>query len=209
LGSTDFGSCPTSDRVCVEVSISFLADTADIVPFSVPGASGFENFKGQGRVTLFNDQTGQLLSANFLPDQIFVSIDQTNEGIGFGSLVGGGPTYPLGVFGGTPSVPYSTYDLGCGAFCSSPGQEAFTLFNGFAWFCPAGTCTLGQAGPDLATDQGPLSITIVGPVLGSSFIATVIKATPVPEPSTLLLFPAGLATFAFRRKYLSKLRLPR
>ena len=180
LGSTALDSCPTQNPVCVEVSITFVASTTTIVPFNVTGAMGFENFVGQGSVTLFDDQTGQSASANFLSGQIFVSVDQTNGGVGFGSAVG--PTYPLGVYGGTPSIPYSNYNL----------ATAMTLFNGFAWFCPAGTCTLGVAGPGLATDQGALSITPTGPVLGSSFTATVIQVTP--EPSAMLLFATAMAT---------------
>jgi|GEM_PF-3896576 len=194
LGSTTFGSCPSGNPVCVEVTVNFLADTANIVPFNVVGASGFENFVGQGSVNLFNDQTGQSLSANFLFGQIYVSVDQTNGGIGFGSAVG--PTYPLGVYGGIPSIPYSSYDL----------ASNFTLFNGFAWFCPAGTCQLGMAGPGLATDQGLLSITPTGPVFPSSFTATVVQVTP--EPSTLLLLGTVAPAFIFRRGLRSRLGRP-
>src|SRR5690349_2479917 len=121
LGGTTLDSCPGGNPRCVEVTVYFLADTANIVPFSVPGASGFENFTGSGRVVLFNDQTGDTLTANFDPGQIFVSVDQTNGGVGFGSAAGG-PTYPLGVYGGTPSISYATYDL----------RSAMTLSNGFA-----------------------------------------------------------------------------
>lgn len=193
LGSTSFGGCPSGNPVCVEVTINFIANTANIVPFSVVGASGYENFVGQGSVNLFNDQTGQSLTANFDAGQIFVSVDQTNGGIGFGSAVG--PTYPLGVYGGTPSIPYASYKL----------ATNFSLNNGFAWFCPAGTCTLGVAGPGLGTDQGPLSITPTGPVLGSSFFATVIQVTP--EPSTLLLLGTVVPAVIFRRGLKSRLRI--
>jgi hypothetical protein len=185
LGSTSFGSCPTNNPVCVVVTINFIASTSTIVPFSVVGASGFENFMGQGSVSLFNDQTGQSMTANFLTGQIYVSVDQTNGGIGFGSL-SVGPTYPLGVYGGTPSIPYSSYDL----------TSNFTLSNGFAWFCPVG-CTLGQQGPALATDQGALTITPTGPVLGSSFFANVIQVT-TPEPATCSA-AMGLILLAARR----------
>jgi hypothetical protein len=186
LGATTLDSCPAGNPVCVEVTVYFLADTANIVPFSVPGASGFENFTGTGRVQLFNDQTGQSLNANFDAGQIFVSVDQTNGGVGFGSAAGG-PTYPLGVYGGTPSIAYASYDL----------RSAMTV-SGFAWFCPTGACTLGVAGPDLATDQGALSITPVGPS-GASFSATIIQVTnPVPEPSSIALLAAVMAGFVMR-----------
>lgn len=192
LGSTTFAPCP-GNTVCIEVTINFIADTANIVPFSVVGASGYENMVGQGSVQLFDFLTGQSVTANFDPGQIYVSIDQTNGGIGFGSAIG--PTYPLGVYAGTPSIPYSSYNL----------ASNFTLTNGFAWFCPPGTCTLGQAGPDLATDQGALSITPTGPVFPSSFTATVTAVTPTPEPSSLLLLGAGLFGMlgAVRRKLIS------
>jgi hypothetical protein len=126
-----------------------------------------------------------------------VSVDQTNSGIGFGSAVG--PTYPLGVYGGTPSIPYATYDL----------KSAVTLSNGFAWFCPAGTCTLGDAGPGLATDQGLLSITPTGPVGGSSFFASVIEVTSVPEPSSMALVAAVMTAFIFRYELKSPLGILR
>lgn len=180
LGSTTLDGCPSGNPVCVEVTVRFLADTADIVSFNVPGASGFENFKGTGSVDLFNDQTGDFLSANFDSGAIFVSVDQTNGGIGFGSALGG-PTYPLGVYGGHPSIPYATYDL----------RSNFTLSDGFAWFCPAGTCTLGSPGPGLPTDQGLLSITPTGPVF-SSFNATIVEVTSTPEPSSILLIASVL-----------------
>ncbi|HKX00354.1 MAG TPA: PEP-CTERM sorting domain-containing protein [Bryobacteraceae bacterium] len=191
LGSTTFGSCPAGNPVCVEVTVRFLADTANIVPFNVIGASGFENFIGSGSADLFNDQTGDFLSANFDSGAIFVSVDQTNGGIGFGSALGG-PTYPLGVYGGHPSIPYATYDL----------RSNLTLSDGFAWFCPAGTCTLGTPGPGLPTDQGLLSITPTGPVF-SSFNATIVEVTSTPEPASILLIVSlllPLALVARRRR---------
>lgn len=189
LGSTTMGSCPVNNPVCIHVSIYFLADTANIVSFSVPGASGYENFVGQGRVLLFNNSTGDTLTANFADNQIYVSVDQTNQGIGFGSALGG-PTYPLGIYGGTPSSSYSTYDL----------STAFSVSGGFAWFCPPGTCTFGQAGPGLQTDQGLLTITPSG-LSTASFTASVVEVTtPVPEPSSVLLVASGIGTLVLRRK---------
>jgi hypothetical protein len=94
LGSTLLTT--DSNGCCLLVSITFVADTTSIVPFSVPGASGFENFAGHGSVLLqdFNPSTGSLqtLTANFLDGQIYVSVDQANGGVGFGSHAGGRPT---------------------------------------------------------------------------------------------------------------------
>src|SRR5258708_35880867 len=70
LGATTLDSCPAGNPVCVEVTVYFLAHTANIVPFSVAGASGFENFTGTGCVQLFKDQTGQPLNAYFFAGQV-------------------------------------------------------------------------------------------------------------------------------------------
>ena len=129
---------PTANPACVEVT--FLADTANILPFSVTGPADSRTF--------------------WVKAQRTVELDSVRPP--------GGPTYPQGVYGGTPSIPYSVFDW----------ASAFT-------------------GPDLST-EGMLSITPKGPVLGSSFSATVTEVTSVPEPSALLLFVAVTAAFLLR-----------
>jgi hypothetical protein len=97
LGSTAFQCSPGTD--CVVVNITFFSDTNTVMPFSVVGASGFENLTGSGFVTV-----NGALSAAFLSGQIYVSVDQTNGGAGFGSAYE--PTYPLATYGIS-----GTYDL--------------------------------------------------------------------------------------------------
>lgn len=101
--------------------LTFDGDTADVVPFSVPGplgpVTGAEILKGTATVTIY--QAGVVVgSATFLPAAgIYVSVDQTNSGIGFGSsgkLPGdagfpGEPVYPVAEFTSTGAV--ATYDL--------------------------------------------------------------------------------------------------
>lgn len=186
LGSTSYQCDPNT--VCVRVDITFSSDTKFVQPFSENDAggmaSGFIDFTGQGSVTLDDITTGDSVSANFLAGQIYVSVDQTNNGIGFGSATG--PTYPLGVYSGYPSQPYSTYDL----------KSNFSDVA-FAWFCPPGVCQLGTAGPALQTDQGDLSITPTGVTYGF-FFANVTASTP--EPASLMLLGCGWLSLGLARR---------
>jgi len=183
LGSTNL-TC-AADPLCVIVTITFVADTANIQPYSVAGASGFENFVGHGSVELIDLDTSQTLDANFVDGQIYVSVDQPHNGVGFGSTAGG-PTYPLATYAATPSV--ASYDL-----------TSDISLTGFSWFCPpptptVGGCFLGQPGPTLLTDHGALSITPYGPD-ASFFSATV---APSPEPSPMVVLAAGLSVLILR-----------
>lgn len=176
---------PNASTPCVQVTITFNADTSTIVPFNVVGANpaaGLENFIGTGTVFLDDFQTNQSFTASFLDGQIYVSVDQTNGGVGFGSTPGG-PTYPLGTYAGTPSTPYLTWDL----------ASNFNV-QGFSWFCPSG-CALLQQGPALSTNLGALTITPTGPVV-SLFSATV----QTPEPATFAVIAAGLLLLLIARR---------
>ena len=104
-----------------DLLLTFDGDTADVIPYSVPGSllpvTGAEILKGTATVTIY--QAGLTVgSATFLPSAgIYVSVDQTNSGIGFGSsgkLPGdpgfpGEPVYPVAEFTSTGAV--ATYDL--------------------------------------------------------------------------------------------------
>ena len=171
LGSATFQCSPNT--VCVAVSITFIADTSTVTPFSVTGASGFENLIGSGSVAVSDGF--RTVRANFLPGQIFVSVDQQNGGVGFGSAYG--PTYPLATYGavsGPPTEP--TYDL----------KSNYSVV-GWGPFCP--DVTVCKTGPPLQTTAGDFSIISIGPTYGE-FTSTLAT----PEASTLAL--AGVGSFA-------------
>jgi hypothetical protein len=106
---------------CV-VLLTFEGDTSNVIPFSVPGSngavSGYLNLKGTATVQIF-DEIGNSFQDTFLPSAgIFVSIDNTNGGVGFGSfgVPPGNPSFPGQVAypSGMLVIPPSdaaTYDL--------------------------------------------------------------------------------------------------
>jgi hypothetical protein len=173
---------------CAEVSINAFGDTANVQPFSVPGASGFI-LPGVTATVNISVVTGPNptdfvdFQATFDPsDGINVAVDQTNGGVGFGSIFG--PTYPMGTYGGAPLATYAGYDL----------TTNFSV-SGFGPFCPTGTTYCSQL-DFLATDRGPVAIQFTGPEF-SDFNAIVQPGvTAIPEPSGVtLLAPFGLLMF--------------
>lgn len=183
LGSASLTCTP--NVACVAVTVTFVADTKNIVPFSVTGASGYENFVGHGSISLaeVSGSTVTMLSGNFPDGQIYLGLDQTNGGIGFGSMWA--PTYPLATYGGTPTIPYSSYDL----------KSNFSVL-GWSWFCPVPVC---WTGPPLETDKGTVTVLPTGPI-PSFFTATVMT----PEPPTLILMAVGLASLISRKTHLGR-----
>jgi len=108
------GGVPFSNATVV---LTFDGDTADVVPYSVPGASGYLILKGTASISLQQGYDPPTI-ATFLPSAgVYVSVDGTNSGIGFGSagvLPGaptfpGQPVYPASMFTSTGAV--ATYDL--------------------------------------------------------------------------------------------------
>ena len=107
------GTTPFSNA---NMTFTFEGDTANVIAFSAP-VTGAENLIGTASFEVL-DQSGNVLAqGTFLPTAgIFVSLDRTNTGVGFGSLgvLPGSPTFP-----GNPAYPYalgvlpelSTYDL--------------------------------------------------------------------------------------------------
>ena len=99
--------------------LTFDGDTNDVVPFSIPGASGYEIVAGTAAIQIFDAASRALLAqATFLPSAgIYVSVDNANNGIGFGShgalptAAGfpGEPVYPSGLLAPTGAV--TSYDL--------------------------------------------------------------------------------------------------
>ena len=148
------------------LTFTFEGDTANVVDFSAP-VSGHEILMGTASVEVA-DINGQVIAqATFLPAAgIFVSVDNSNEGIGFGSLGGlpgstqfpGLPTYPYAQFATDPRL--STYDLRTNF---SSGFEFVLSCTGF----PSGPCTPLA----LPTTAGDLVITQSGPLCCSTFTA--------------------------------------
>jgi hypothetical protein len=104
------------------VTLTFDGDTADVFTFTVPGPNGDVTGAeiSQGTATFaIVDFSHVIAQGTFLPGAgIFVSVDQTNDGVGFGShaLPLGDPGFP-----GEPVYPYALltskdavagYDLG-------------------------------------------------------------------------------------------------
>jgi len=87
LGSFTFGSGGSVSNV--EVRLIFQGDTANVMPWTTGGASpanGYEILTGLASVEIVQGGSTILAQGTFDPSAgIFVSIDNTNLGIGFGS----------------------------------------------------------------------------------------------------------------------------
>ena len=118
LGGIAFGGLGGTPQAAV-LELFFQSDTADVTPFSLGGIHGFENVTGTASVEVLDTGGNILVRGAFLASAgIFISVDNTNQGIGFGSqgVLPSDPTFP-----GQPLYPYSiilngtsdvgTYDL--------------------------------------------------------------------------------------------------
>jgi hypothetical protein len=117
--SGTLGGVPFSDAY---IEFDFYGDTSTVIPYSLAGVTGTENLVGASTVTIHSSDGG-VLTATFLPAAgIYVSVDHTNKGVGFGSsgVLPTDPTFPgqvmypaaIYITGGT--VPVGTvadYDL--------------------------------------------------------------------------------------------------
>jgi len=110
-----------------QVYLKFVGNTDDILQLNpdvtADGVSGYKIVKGKASLLIIN---GKLrVKANFLPDQLLVSLDTTNGGGGFSSQLGAAhhlePAYPLALDASTIS---SAPDL------ATPGA-----YSGHAWSC--------------------------------------------------------------------------
>jgi hypothetical protein len=168
LGSLTFGG--TSAHPNVNLIFTFEGNTNDIVPYHVPTTKhavndgvGMEIIAGTATITVEDASTHQpLAQATFLPAaRVFVSVDNGNGGIGFGSLgaLPNDPTFPnQGVEVAYPYAQFSAphtdlasnysasavWAISCAGFSGSPGQKG------------PGTCNVPIL---LATTLGSLSIT--------------------------------------------------
>jgi hypothetical protein len=155
LGPITFGP-PNGPAV---LTFTFEGDTADVFSWNATGpfhsATGYEIAVGSASVTVTDQATGTVLAkGKFLSSAgIFVSVDNTNQGIGFGSgavldqtnpAFPGEPVYPFAMisFG-----PISAYDL----------KSNFTAAsNGWVISCVGFPLLICGTPKNLATDAGDL-----------------------------------------------------
>ena len=185
IGGTAYNCTTLSDPNCAFISITAQSDTSYITAFDVPGAKGFENTLQSATIDIFFADAGLTpFMGDLDPAQLFVSVDQTNGGAGFGSQYS--PTYPLATYGSNRG--FDTYDLASNFFAA-----------GFAPFCTDDVlCRNGQA----IYATGGTSITITYPFrpVYSSFSSSLGPVIDVPEPATVILFGIGLVGLGFSRR---------
>ena len=183
INSTTYSCNSLSDPNCAFVTITATGNTSTVQPFSVSGASGFKNtVLGPATVSIgFNG--GGSITEVLVPGQIYVSVDQTNGGAGFGSSYS--PTYPAATYGGT--ADYAHYNL----------QSNFFAL-GYSGFCP-NLATCNTFNP-LNTESGD-QLTLYYPFRpnGSYFSSTV--SAPEPATASLVLLAAGVGLRAVRRRH--------
>lgn len=155
LGPVTFGS-PNPPAV---LTFTFEGDTGDVFSWNATGpfhsASGYEIAAGSASVTVTDQATGTVLAkGNFLPSAgIFVSVDSTNQGIGFGSgavLDQTNPTFP-----GEPIYPFSMISFGpIGAYDLKSNFTAAS--NGWVISCVGFPVLICGTPKNLPTDAGDL-----------------------------------------------------
>ncbi len=171
LGKVAFGwpTCACS------ITLKFEGDTANVINFSSP-VSGHELLMGTATVTVTNPSTGMVLAhGTFLPSAgIFISIDNSNGGIGFGSfgVLPSDPSFP-----GQPGYPWAMVPFsGVGVVDSAAytydlsSNITFTSYSAFACVDFPVTCATPLS---LPTTEGPLTIAPGNYVRNGAFTAVV------------------------------------
>jgi hypothetical protein len=191
LGGVAFGGLGGSAGEAV-LKFIFQGDTSDVVPFSVGPTHGYEILVGTASVQVLNTVGNVLAQGAFLPSAgIYVSIDNTNLGVGFGSL-GALPSDPQ--FPGQPLYPYAiilngTSDVGT---FDLKGNDIIQSVNAASCVNFPGICAPAFALPTAAGDL------FVDSNFGGQF--GTFTATSVPEPSTLILVGLAIAGLGALRK---------
>jgi hypothetical protein len=180
-----------------DIQLDFFGDTSTVLPYSVanptpPGGktSGYVNLTSTSAtfgIYSFNPSTGTYTTVGtgtFEPSaRIYVSVDNTNGGIGFGSF---GVKPGQAGFPGQPVYPGSILVPAC---CVTPNVTKYDLKSTFfvdayqisCWGFP-GTCRTGNA---LATTAGPLVLNQITVGTPGDFNAQVFQYAAV-QPMTSL-----------------------
>jgi hypothetical protein len=177
----DFGAKHYDLPLTYKLTFTYLADTSNIVSWSVGANHGFELLGGVASVVLTDGSGAVIQQGTFdASNHFFVSVDNIGAGVGLGtqgalptsSAFPGQVAYPVGIFGG---VGLSTYDL----------STVFGPISSAASACPGFTGNLSQIcglaiGLPL-TDGRTFDISTVFPATGSFRTST----GRVPEPPVL------------------------
>jgi len=194
------------------LTFTFVSDTSDVQPFTFGDVHGWEDLVGAASITVTDVQTEAIVAqATFSPyDAIFISVDNKNGGVGFGSdgSVPSDPSFP-----GNPAYPFALVPTGDSTVFN------YDLKNDVAFSDTLSISCLGFPGNcitpiPLATTAGALVLGAPGQIFNlndvGEFTATVTSNTaPAPEPGTWALMAIGLAALGFmRRKALRLSRRP-
>jgi hypothetical protein len=159
--SGSIGGVPFSNA---QIYLTFSGDTSNIVPYSITTpdgktTSGYQILSNASTVATVSIYEGTTTyNATFLPAAgIYVSVDNTNGGIGFGSA-GVPPTDPT--FPGNPVYPEAQLGNN-GNLAGAITLSNYNLATGFSWSgwsisCVGFPLTCASAGPPLPTTAGDL-----------------------------------------------------
>jgi hypothetical protein len=161
VGSDVSGSLGATTFSNALMFLTFKADTTKVIPYSRPKASGYDVLVGTATVIIRDDSGGIIGQATFLPSAgIYVGVDNTNNGIGFGSFgvpptdpsFPGQPAYPSSMIPLNPYPNVTTYNLRSNF---STGGDAISCVN-FPAACGAAIALPTTSG-DLILNQFPFT----------------------------------------------------
>lgn len=178
------------------LTFTFTGDTSNVLSFTSP-VNGDEILVGSATFSVTDLTTHAVVAqGTFAPsDGIFVSIDNVNGGVGFGSggvapsnpSFPGNPAYPLGLFG-DPS--FLTYDLLSDTSISGTANALSCL--GFPTSCISPTA--------LATTAGPLILGAASSGVFDVLDNGTFTAMLIPEPASLGLLALGVVGIGVVRR---------